>query len=619
MDFTPLGETGGALPVEGLRADLAALRAEVVAAGAAGLGGVHPAFAPSARNLLGYLALRRRDLRPLQTRLARRGLSSLGWAEAHVGATLDAVLTALAALDGDAWAPPEDPPVSFDAGDRALARHTAALFGAAPPGRETRVMVTLPSEAAADPGLVRQLIEAGMDAARINCAHDDAEAWARMAENVGRAAREVGRPCRVVMDLAGPKIRTGPIEPGPRVVKVKPRRDALGRVTVPGRAWLTSPGAPSPPDLPAVLPVPATWLATLREGGGLRLRDARGRKRRWVVRGGGDRGRWIETDQTAYVTPGTRLEREGADEPGAPVGDLPALEGRVRLAVDDLLVLTPGETPGRAAVRDGEGRTVEPARIGCTAPEVLNDLRPGEAVWFDDGAIGGRAEAVGPDGVTVRVTHARAGGRWLRADKGINLPDTDLRLPALTQKDRADLAVVARLADVVGLSFVRGADDVAALHDALAEEVEDGVVPAVLVKIETRRGFAALPEILLAAMRAPACGVMIARGDLAVECGFERLAEVQEEVLWVCEAAHVPVVWATQVLEGLAKTGAPSRAEVTDAAMGHRAECVMLNKGPHVADAVTMLDDILRRMSAHQSKKRAALRALSLAGACAPR
>ena len=131
-----------------------------------------------------------------------------------------------------------------------------------------------------------------------------------------------------------------------------------------------------------------------------------------------------------------------------------------------------------------------------------------------------------------------------------------------------------------------------------------------VLKIETRRGFEHLPEMLLAAMAGPPAGVMIARGDLAVECGYERLAEVQEEILWVCEAAHMPVVWATQVLETLAKTGLPSRAEITDAAMGERAECVMLNKGPHILDAMRMLDDILRRMQAHQSKKRPLLRAL---------
>ena len=104
--------------------------------------------------------------------------------------------------------------------------------------------------------------------------------------------------------------------------------------------------------------------------------------------------------------------------------------------------------------------------------------------------------------------------------------------------------------------------------------------------------------------------VMIARGDLAVEIGLPRLSEVQEEILWLCEAAHVPVVWATQVLETLVKEGVATRAETTDAAMGQRAECVMLNKGPHVVDAILTLDDILRRMSDHLSKKRHLMRPL---------
>ena len=96
-----------------------------------------------------------------------------------------------------------------------------------------------------------------------------------------------------------------------------------------------------------------------------------------------------------------------------------------------------------------------------------------------------------------------------------------------------------------------------------------------------------------------------------MECGWERLAEIQEEVLWMCEAAHLPVIWATQVLEGLAQKGLPSRAEITDAAMSERAECVMLNKGPHILDAMRVLDGILRRMQSHQSKKSPRLRRLS--------
>ena len=108
---------------------------------------------------------------------------------------------------------------------------------------------------------------------------------------------------------------------------------------------------------------------------------------------------------------------------------------------------------------------------------------------------------------------------------------------------------------------------------------------------------------------------MIARGDLAIECGYERLAEVQEEILWICEAAHMPVIWATQVLETLAKAGLPSRAEVTDAAMSVRAECVMLNKGPYIVESLETLDNILCRMEAHQKKRVATLRPLHVANA----
>ena len=192
--------------------------------------------------------------------------------------------------------------------------------------------------------------------------------------------------------------------------------------------------------------------------------------------------------------------------------------------------------------------------------------------------------------------------------KGINAPDTRLPVPALTDKDIVDLSTVVKIADVVEMSFVQDPSDVVRLHDELTRLGGDRV--GVVLKIETRRAFERLPQLLLTAMRRPRVGVMIARGDLAVEVGYERLAELQEEILWLCEAAHLPVIWATQVLEQLAKSGLPSRAEISDAAMGERAECVMLSKGPHIDEAVVVLDDILCRMAEHHYKKNALLRQL---------
>jgi len=225
-------------------------------------------------------------------------------------------------------------------------------------------------------------------------------------------------------------------------------------------------------------------------------------------------------------------------------------------------------------------------------------------------------ESISNNRLQLRITHALAGGSRLRGDKGINFPGSDLQLPAITAKDIEDLAFISQHADIVALSFANTVDDIKTLKHQLAHIGQSQ--PAIVLKIETVKGFRNLPAMLLEAMAAPACGVMIARGDLAVEVGFARLAEVQEEILWLCEAAHVPVIWATQVLENLAKTGAPTRAEITDAAMGRRAECVMLNKGPHIIEAVKTLDNILRRMQGHQFKKQSMLRELSLAGAYAP-
>lgn len=108
--------------------------------------------------------------------------------------------------------------------------------------------------------------------------------------------------------------------------------------------------------------------------------------------------------------------------------------------------------------------------------------------------------------------------------------------------------------------------------------------------METEAAFRRLPEILLAAMqREGGAAVMVARGDLGVEVGFARLSEVQEEILWLCEAARTPVIWATQVLETFARSGVPTRAEVTDAASGARAEAVMLNKGPFIPQVVSFV------------------------------
>jgi pyruvate kinase len=467
-----------------------------------------PEFLSSALNLAQYLALRRHDLRDLQAALMPWGLSSLGRIEARVMPNLDAVIATLSVICGNDDDALKRPSIeSFFEGDRLLKQHTEALFGSISSDRRVRIMVTLPTEAATDYALVKEIVRRGANCVRINCAHDTPEDWERMIAHLRRAEQELGTSCKVAMDLAGPKIRTG-----------------------------------------SVLAPP----------------------------------------------------------------------GKKRVFKGDQIVLSRCVPAGReVGTEEAIPPVVDHFQTCCTIPEILDLLVVDAPVYIDDGKLRtcvADTQYPLPDGKTgllLEVTHASPKGVKLRPEKGLNFPKTPLALSPLTAKDLADLDFVATHADIVDYSFVQRPADIELLQKELDKRLGNrSSQPAIVAKIETAIAVANLPELIVYAAGKQPFGVMIARGDLAVEIGYERMTEIQEEILWLCEAAHVPVIWATQVLESLVKNGAPSRGEMTDAAMSERAECVMLNKGPFIAEAITILDDVLTRMEAHQLKKTPQLRAL---------
>ncbi len=448
-------------------------------------------FAPSALNLAHYLIFRQTDLRPLQRRLMALGLSSLGRAEGRVLATLDAVDAALALMLGED-APAGRPLPSerqFFRGEHHLAANAAELFGPSAEGRNGRIMVTLGTKDADDPNAILDYARRGADLVRINCAHDDPDVWARMIEKTRKAAHQTG-PMRVLMDIAGPKVRTG-------AVYTAPGHD---RVMVGGEILLTQ-----------------------------------------------------------------RIEA---------------------------------------------GHTEFPFQCTCTLPGVFDHVSVGDRISIDDGVLRGVVVRSVPAGLVARIDAGKVKGMKLKPQKGLIFPTVDLGLDPLSDEDRASLDFIAAHADLVGYSFVETAEHVALVQDELKRRRLDWQQIGLVAKIETPRAVRNLPEIIVQAAGHQPLAVMIARGDLAIELGFERLAEMQEEILWICEAGHVPAIWATQVLEGLVKKGMASRGEMTDAAMAGRAECVMLNKGPNVGVAIDVLDRLLRRMSEHQLKKTPTLRAL---------
>ena len=163
------------------------------------------------------------------------------------------------------------------------------------------------------------------------------------------------------------------------------------------------------------------------------------------------------------------------------IARLAAIEQRIRIHRGDDLIVTADLTAADPMA--------EPVRIGYSLPEVLDRVQVGDRVYFDDGEFGGRVIAKTTGGLRVQIDQIDDAGAWLRAEKGINLPDSDLGLSGLTEDDRAVLPFIVEHADGVEMSFVNTAD------------------------------------------------------DLAVEAGFARMGELQEEIMWLCEAAHVPVIW----------------------------------------------------------------------------
>ncbi|MBI1424934.1 MAG: pyruvate kinase [Gammaproteobacteria bacterium] len=577
------------------------------------------ALTKSSVNLAHYLALRELDLRPLQEKLAESGLSSLGRAESHVFATLQAVMSMLSQATGKPLPLQCNLPYpAFREGFEILSRNTSQLFGPSNSQHETRIMVTLPTEAASDPRLVEALLEEGMDCARINCAHDSNDIWSRMIDNVRQAAARQRRECRILMDLAGHKVRTGPVALESAAVRIKVKKNRFGLTQQPAQLRFVSEANGSTnqaaPGEVTTLALPAAILHKLRIGDRLAFHDARGKQRHFHVYASDATGAMLATcNKNTLLHSGARLfvQRKRGMQfqriDSFEFRDTLQQPARITLNPDDELILHASPEPGEAARYTEDGNLIAPAHISCTLSHAISLLSPGDPVWIDDGKISCTVKHVSNDAATLQVLRTGPKGAKLRADKGINFPQTDLQLPALSEKDKQDLDFVCGHADLVGFSFVESGEDIRLLIHELQQRQRK--LP-IVAKIETERAVRNLPDILFSGLSQHPLAIMIARGDLAVELGSVRMAEIQEEMLWLCEAAHVPVIWATQVLESIAKHGVRSRPEFTDAAMGIRAECVMLNKGPYILDAVRSLGAVLARMHAHQRKKISRLRAL---------
>lgn len=572
----------------------------------------HRSYSVSATNLIHYLALKCLDIEQLKEDLSSIGLLNLETINPHVLASITASIHMLENLNRNYLITKENVPAGIPSLDKQkkgeftinMMRKKASsnrklLLGSLREQKTTHVMVTVGQEATESETLIIDLLKAGTTIVRINCAHGNPSVWSEIIRRVKKTSQMLEKQCRILMDLAGPKLRTDNLKPGPSVIKFSPKKSATGNVMFPAQVWLSHKGAGSPPvhlSPDAVLFIDdEQFLNKLETGDALRFFDARGKRRmlkiskKFHVFSG--TGFMAECSKTTYVKSGTEMYIKGKKNKFSvgKVVDVPALEQFVRLRVGDLLTISRDISTEQD---ESNGSSLGSHRVTCSSGYLFDSVKPGDPIAFDDGKIWGVIQGTSLLEIIVSITHAGPKGTKLGSGKSINIPDSNIQFEGLTSKDLVDLEFVSTHADMVGISFVRDVHDIVVLRQELEKRKLRNL--GIVLKIETKGGFEKLPLMLLEAMKScNPLGVMIARGDLAVECGWERLADIQEEILSICGAAHVPVVWATQVLESLVKTGVPTRAEITDVASGRRASCVMLNKGKHVVEAVSTLDTIL--------------------------
>ena len=567
-------------------------------------------------NLLCYLALREYDLSDLQLRLAEQGLSSLGTLEGQVLTSIEHVLKhfRIPAISTSRLCK-----INSKDASSLLSKRSELMFGSSGKGRRTHIMVTLDSSDIHQHELIELLLENGMDIARVNCAHNTRRDWQLLIEAIHHAedrlvqrGQRSGHKCMLLMDLAGPKIRTGPTEVKARSLKISVPKDVHGRPVRFVEGFLDSEAKQS--ELISVEGAQVSFvialsgsdggmLGSLKIGQKITFRDSRDERRRRITvleRITPTRLR-IGLEQTACLDQGIKLECEtDVSEDGCSftIGPIKPQPIDVKVVAGNTLRLYRDKSKlGHSTTSDGK-----PAGISCTLPEVLNQVSVGHRVFIDDGKIEAIVRSSKIEYLELEIISPKDTVAEIKSNKGINFPDSILQMPALTAEDIRNLDFVVNHADMVGLSFTHRPEDIYDLHEALSKlgHPELGIV----AKIETADSVHNLAKILIAGLQIPNFAILIARGDLAVEVGFENLAFIQEDILCLCEAAHLPVILATQILESLTESGLRSRAEITDAIMGQRAECVMLSNGIHILEAVKMLSLLLSTEERHQIKKR---------------
>jgi pyruvate kinase len=554
-------------------------------------------------NLLAYLYVKEMMSADLIQAIEDEGLSSIYGHESHIISSLELLLRNLQVA---VFQDTDVKKVTRQQAKHLIAERARTVLGESRRSRQTRIMVTLDEQLINEPETIEQLLLYDMDIARINCAHGSPEIWEKIIESVRQAEERLRekkqweKRCRIYMDLPGPKIRVDHIVSNPYPVKLSVRKNEYGQPIQPvtGFLYLHTPSyLPSEQsDVSFVLEAATNENVTLVNGDELSFTDVRGRKRRLKVIDVVTPSCFkVGLSNTAYIQEGIWFKHKRFSLLIQSVTPIP-MKALIKKGTRLQIYFDQAHLE-EAAKMDGT------VKLTTTLSKALRNVRVGHRLYLDDGKIFATIQNVTNKYIEARVISVGRKIKTIKKGIGMNFPDSliHLTVSSPTDRDLQYIPFISKYADMIGLSFVHAPHDVAKLYHALVEHGAPDLT--IIAKIETRAALHNFVRILLEGLKLPSFGVMIARGDLAIEVGFENMSIVQHAILTLCQAAHLPVIWATQVLENLAKKGVPARAEISDVSLGQKAQCVMLNKGPYIVDAVKMLTQVLEKEESHPQKR----------------
>jgi pyruvate kinase len=535
-------------------------------------------------NVCAFRSFQKRMDAELENKMIEEGLSSTHNLIPHVLYSLNKMVVNLSGEDGV-----EPDPASYvhpAEANSSRAHRRQGLFGGTGSENIPCIMVTLDRSMLVKPDIFSKLLTGGMNIARINCAHDDIHVWTALIEQLKMAEENSGckDTCKIYMDLAGPKIRIGELAKEKTDLTITVDRanenSQYGYLVCKGHTL-------SHNDLSFLLTAANCEDFTyIDDNTSILFKDSRGKNRMLtVVHTVHSSCLMVKLNKTASFNEHTKLICKKEQWTLTNFEEVPAA---IVLKRDDVLRIYKSD---RYQGRPARGNL--PASIGISLPKALYNVRLGDNVYMDDGKISGKVIGIEKDFIETKILTPLSEAAKVKAGKGINLPDSFvyLNVPALTESDITTLNFIHEKADIIGLSFVHRPQDLKKLADYLGSLTDRSI--GIVAKIETKESIRHLTNIIFEGMDFKHFGIMIARGDLAVELGYSKLARVQQDILDLCRAAHLPVIWATGVLEKMTKKGIPARTELTDVFAGAKADCIMLNKGQHIADSVIFIKKVM--------------------------